>query len=49
MEELTKEEVGIILSALNFFLKNQENALDASGKIVAVAIKVQNLVKEESK
>lgn len=49
MEEFTKEEVGIILGALNFFLKNQDNALDASGKIVAVAIKVQNLVKEESK
>jgi len=46
MEEFNKEDVGIILGALNFFLKNQDNALEASGKIVAVALKVQNLVKE---
>jgi hypothetical protein len=48
MEDFTKEDVGIMLSALNFFLKNQDNALDASGKIVAVALKVQKLVKEEA-
>jgi hypothetical protein len=47
MEEFTKEDVSIILGALNFFLKNQDNALDASGKIVPVAVKVQNLIKEE--
>jgi hypothetical protein len=47
MEDFTKEDVGIMLGALNFFLKNQDNALDASGKIVAVAVKVQKLVKEE--
>lgn len=47
MEEFTKEDVGIILGALNFFLKNQDNALDASGKIVPIAVKVQNLIKEE--
>ena len=47
MSEFTKEDIGIILGALNFFLKNQDNALDASGKIVPVAVKVQNLIKEE--
>jgi hypothetical protein len=47
MNEFTKEDIVIILGALNFFLKNQENALDASGKIVPVAVKVQNLIKEE--
>jgi hypothetical protein len=47
MSEFTKEDIGIILGALNFFLKNQDNALDASGKIVPVAIKVQNLLREE--
>jgi len=47
MEEFTKEDVGIILNALNFFLKNQDNALDASNKIVSVAVKAQKLVKEE--
>lgn len=47
MGEFTKEDVAIILGALNFFLKNQDNALDASGKIVPVAVKVQALVKDE--
>ena len=46
MSEFTKEDVIIILESLNFFLKNQQDALAASGKIVPVATKVQGLIKE---
>jgi hypothetical protein len=46
MSEFTKEDVTIVLEALNFFLKNQQDALSASGKIVPVAAKVQSLIKE---
>jgi hypothetical protein len=46
MNEFTKEESLIILEALNFFLKNQQDALFASKKITPIADKVQNLIKE---
>ena len=49
MSEFTKEDVIIILESLNFFLKNQQDALAASKKIVPVAEKVQGLIKEEGK
>jgi hypothetical protein len=47
MSEFSKEEVVIILEALNFFLKNQQDALAASSKIVPVADKVKGLLKED--
>ncbi len=47
MSELNKEEIVIILEALNFLLKNQQDALAASSKIVPVAEKVKSLLKED--
>lgn len=46
MDEFTKQELTLVLEALNFLLKNQQNALEASGTIVPVAVKVQALMKE---
>lgn len=46
MSEFSKEDVLIALEALNFFLKNQQDALAASSKIVAVADKIKSLLKE---
>ena len=43
MVKFTQNEKNIIMSALNFALKNEQNALEASALIVPVAIKVQNL------
>lgn len=46
MGEFTKDEVIVILESLNFFLKNQQDALAASKTIVPVSEKVKALIKE---
>ena len=43
MSKFTLKEKNIIMSALNFALKNEQNALEASALIVPVAIKIHNL------
>jgi hypothetical protein len=47
MDEFTKQELTLVLEALNFLLKNQQNALESSGIIVPVAVKIQALMKKE--
>lgn len=43
MNSFTEKDKALILEALNAFLKSMPNALEASGVIIPVAIKVQNL------
>lgn len=43
MNEFTEKEKELLLHALNFLLKNEQNALQASSVIVPVALKVQAL------
>ena len=47
MSEFTKEDVIIILESLNFFLKNQQDALSASKKIGPIADKVEELINKK--
>jgi len=48
MGTLTKDDLLMILESLNFLLKNQQNALDASRAIVPIAEKIQSLINAES-
>ena len=41
MNEFTEKDKELILAALNFMLKSEQNALQASSLIVPLAIKVQ--------
>lgn len=49
MNNFTEKDKELMLAALNFMLKNEQNALQASALIVPLAIKVQNIeiLKEE--
>jgi hypothetical protein len=44
MNGFTEKDKAVILEALNALLKSMPNALEGSGVIVPVAIKVQNIV-----
>lgn len=43
MNDFTEKDKELILAALNFMLKNEQNALQASAILVPLAIKVQNI------
>lgn len=43
MNEFTEKDKEVLIAALNFMLKNEQNALQASSVLVPLAIKVQNL------
>lgn len=43
MNEFTEKDRGIVMEALNFLLKNQQNALEMAAVIIPVAVKVQNM------
>ena len=50
MNEFTEKDKEVLLGALNFMLKNEQNALQASAVLVPLAIKVQAIeVKKEEK
>ena len=48
MNEFTEKDKELLLAALNFLLKNETNALQASSLIVPLAVKVQNMVVEKN-
>ncbi len=43
MNTFTEKDKELILEALNFLLKNQQNALQAAGTFIPVALKVQEI------
>lgn len=49
MNNFTEKDKELMLAALNFMLKNEQNALQASAVLVPLAIKVQaiEVAKEE--
>jgi len=47
MSGFTEKEKEVLIAALNFMLKNEQNALQASAIIVPLAMKVQNIKAEE--
>ena len=46
--KFTSQDKDLLLAALNFMLKNETNALQASSVIVPLAMKVQELEVESS-
>lgn len=43
MNDFTEKDKELLLAALNFMLKSEQNALQASAILVPLAIKVQNI------
>ncbi len=43
MNDFTEKDKEVMLAALNFMLKSEQNALQASSILVPLAIKVQNI------
>jgi hypothetical protein len=41
MNEFTEKDKEVLIAALNFMLKNEQNALQASSVLVPLAVKVQ--------
>jgi hypothetical protein len=47
MSGFTEKDKEVLIAALNFMLKSEQNALQASAVLVPLAIKVQDIKAEE--